>query len=265
MEEYAASHNLQFSTDPNPKKCKTKCLAYLKKPRELESMKLCNNPLPWVDTVKHLGITVTNTSDGCQKDTMSKRARYIQRSNELLQEFYFAHSDTKMKVNSIYNSHFSGSNCWDLTSRASEMMEATFNRNIKLTYNLPYPTHRNLLQVISKEKPLRVTLAKRYLIFTEKLRRSEKPVLRQMIRLVEHNVNTVTGRNLRRILLLTEKPTIEHLSPSDMDTVCLHGEPELWRVLAIEEILEMRSGDLQPPPGWNYGEMEAILLAACCS
>ena len=29
MEEYAASHNLQFSTDPNPQKCKTKCLAYL--------------------------------------------------------------------------------------------------------------------------------------------------------------------------------------------------------------------------------------------
>ena len=92
MEEYAASHNLQFSTDPNPQKCKTKCLAYLKKPRELASMMLCGNPLPWVDSVKHLGITVTNIINGCQKDIMSKRARYIQRSNELLQEFYFAHS-----------------------------------------------------------------------------------------------------------------------------------------------------------------------------
>ena len=224
-------------------------------------MKLCGNSLPWVDTVKHLGITVTNVIDGCQKDTMSKRARYIQRNNELLQEFYFAHSDTKMKVNSVYNSHFSGSNCWDLTSRASEMIEATFNRSIKLTYNLPYPTHRNLLQVISKEKPLRLTLAKRFLIFTEKLRKSEKPALRQMIRLVENNVNTVTGRNLRRILLLTGKPTIAHLSPSDMDTVRLHGEPELWRVLAIKEVLQMRDGYLQPPDGWNYVE----ILAACCS
>ena len=169
-----------------------------------------------------------------------------------------------MIVNYIYNSHFSGSNCWDLTSQASEMIKATFDRSIKLTYNLPYPTHRNLQQVISKEKPLRLTLAKRFLLFTEKLRKSEKPVLRHMIGLVENNVNTVKGRNLRRILLLTEKPTIAHLSPSDMDTVCIHGEPELWRVLAIEEILQMKAGDLQLPDGWNYGELEAILRAACC-
>ena len=83
--------------------------------------------------------------------------------------------------------------------------------------------------------------------------------------MVENNVHTVTGRDLRRIILLTDKPTIEHLSPSDMDTVCLHGEPELWRVLAMEKILRMKVVDLQLPDGWNYGEMEAILLAACCS
>ena len=169
-----------------------------------------------------------------------------------------------MLVNSIYNLHFSSSNCWDLTSRASEMFEATFNRNIKLTYNLPYPTHRNLLPVLNKVKPLRITLAKRFLTFIEKLRNSKKQVLRQMIRMVENNVNSVTGRNLRQILLLIERPSIQHLCPSDMDTVCLYGEPELWRVLAITEILEIRAGDLQLPDGWTYGEMEAILQAACC-
>ena len=63
MEEYASSHNLKFSTDPDPKKCKTKCMAYIRKPRELPSMMLCGNPLPWVDSIKHLGITVTNKVD----------------------------------------------------------------------------------------------------------------------------------------------------------------------------------------------------------
>ena len=211
MEEYAASHNLKFSTDPDPRKCKTKCLAYLKKPRELPSKKLCGNPLPWVDYVKHLGITVTNSIDGCLKDIMAKRAQYIQRSNELLQEFHFAHYSTKLKLNSVYNSHFSGSNCWDLTSRAGQMFEGTFNRNIKLTLNLPYPTHRNLLPVISQAKPLRITLAQRYLTFVEKLRSSEKPVLRHTIRLVENDTRTVTGRNLKNILLMTDRPDFQHL------------------------------------------------------
>jgi hypothetical protein len=33
-ENYAASHGLKFSTDPNPKKSKTRCLAFLQKERE---------------------------------------------------------------------------------------------------------------------------------------------------------------------------------------------------------------------------------------
>ena len=49
MEEYAVSHNLVFSTDPNPVKCKTKCMAYLKRQRVLPNMTLCvvyTNDLP---------------------------------------------------------------------------------------------------------------------------------------------------------------------------------------------------------------------------
>ena len=87
MEEYANSHNLKFSTDPNPVKCKTKCMAYLRKPRNLPSMMLCGTTLPWVDHIKHLGITVTNEIDGCQKDIMIKRAQFIGSSSEILQEF----------------------------------------------------------------------------------------------------------------------------------------------------------------------------------
>ena len=57
-EEFAMSHNLKFSTDPNPLKCKTKTLAFLKKPRILPSMYLCGNPLPWTNKFKHLGINI---------------------------------------------------------------------------------------------------------------------------------------------------------------------------------------------------------------
>ena len=41
MEEYAVSHNLVFSTDPNPVKCKTKCMAYLKRQGVLLPTWLC--------------------------------------------------------------------------------------------------------------------------------------------------------------------------------------------------------------------------------
>ena len=144
------------------------------------------------------------------------------------------------------------------------MFESTFNRKIKLTLNLPHPTHRNILPVISHVKPLRTTLAKRFLTFVEKLRNSEKPVLLNTISLVENDTRTITGRNLRNILLLTDRSDVQHLRPSNMEAVFLYGQPDLWRVLAITDILEMRAGELQLPDGWSLDDMEVILQAACC-
>ena len=65
--------------------------------------------------------------------------------------------------------------------------------------------------------------------------------------------------------MLTDKSTVQQLTRSDMDQVRLHGEPELWRVLSILEILQLRAGDVELPEGWEQEEMELILEAACCS
>ena len=113
-EEYAKEHNLVFSTDPSPIKSKTKCIAYLKTERYLRKLQLCGNDLPWVDSCKHLGNKFENKMDGMKQDLLEKRARYISRNMELIQEFSFAHPDTKLKVNQIYNYHFTGSPLWNL-------------------------------------------------------------------------------------------------------------------------------------------------------
>ena len=59
-ERFATSHNLKFSTDPDPVKCKTKCIASVKKPKQLPEMRLCGNNLPWVNAFKHLGNNISN-------------------------------------------------------------------------------------------------------------------------------------------------------------------------------------------------------------
>ena len=90
-EKYAATHYLRFSTDPNPNKCKTKCLAFLQRDRPLPSMHLFGNPLPWVKSGKHLGITVSNKIGRMKTNILIKRAEYINRNNDILQEFLFSH------------------------------------------------------------------------------------------------------------------------------------------------------------------------------
>ena len=152
-----------------------------------------------------------------------------------------------------------------MTSVAGIMMEASFNKNIKITHDLPYATHRNILPVISNMKPLRITLAKRLISFFDKIKKSEKSVLKQILTIVESDVRTVTGRNLRSILALTDKSAIDQLHPSDMEIVSYYGEPEQWRIVTICEVLQMRAAELELPDGWRKEEMQLILEAACCS
>ena len=155
-EEFAASHNLRFSTDPDPDKCKTKCMAFLAKPRDLPDIYLCGNPLPWVSSLKHLGTTVTNRIDGCQQDMKQKNARYIDKNCTLDQEFYFAHPSVKLKLNTIYNCHFSGSQVWNLFSQGALSLEGTYNRSVKVMAKLPYQTHRYMIEPISGTRHMKI-------------------------------------------------------------------------------------------------------------
>ena len=110
-ENYAASHGLKFSTDPDPKKSKTRGLAFLQRERFVKPVVLCGNALPWVSSCKHLGNTIVNTAsadagDIRSQDVKVKRASFINKNNELIQEFHFANPKTINEVNLIKNSHF---------------------------------------------------------------------------------------------------------------------------------------------------------------
>ena len=112
--DYAKTHNLSFSTHVNPKKCKTKCMAFVNNDRELRNIMLDGKPLPWVNASKHLGCKLGRNICGLKDDLMEKRAIFINKVNEIVQEFYFAHPLTKIRINNIFNSAFYGSTLWDL-------------------------------------------------------------------------------------------------------------------------------------------------------
>ena len=71
-ENYAASHGLKFSTDPDPKKSKTRCLSFLQNERFIKPVKLCNNDLPWVENCKHLGNIIVSSKAADNGDIRSQ-------------------------------------------------------------------------------------------------------------------------------------------------------------------------------------------------
>ena len=164
-EEFAISHNIKFSTDPNRQKCKTKTLAFLKKERQLPNLMLCGNPLPWTDKFKHLGINLENKINGCAYDMKIRKAQYIGKNLELNQEFHFAHPATKLKLNEIYNSHYFGSVLWNLFSPGALNIESTYNKSVKVMLDLPFATHRSLIEPLTGTRHIKLVLIKRFLGF----------------------------------------------------------------------------------------------------
>ena len=196
-----------------------------------------------------------------------KNARYISKNNQINQKFYFAHSCTKLQVNRIYNSPFTVSQCWSLFSEGFSRLKASWNRSIKIVYDLPWPTQRSLIVPISEQTHMKNLLMMRMVSFVNKLQQWKKPVLRQLINLTLRNTCTITGRNLRGILLLTSKSRVEYLTVEDAKNIQYHqlNEDDWWRVPVIKDVLMIRPGELELPEGWSMEEMSELLEEACTS
>ena len=265
-EEYALSHNLKFSTDPRPKKCKTKCIAFLKRQRDLPNLKLCGNNLPWVSSGKHLGNTIENKMDRMKLDLKQKRCKYITKNNDILQEFVSSHPDSLLKVNQIYNTDFTGSPLWKLFCEDSTRMESSWNKSVKLMMDLPLPTHRRLIEPLSGYPHISTVLMKRFLGFLSQIENSKKLIPKQLLNLVKFDVRSTTGHNLRKIMLETNRTSVESVKSSDINSVRYHplNKDEQWKVNLVHELNDLKYGKLELD-NFSDEEIEEMISFACTS
>ena len=240
-------------------------MAFLKRQREMPSMMLCGNPLPWVDKLLHLGNMVSNQIDGGQLDMRQKAARYVDKNCSINQEFSFAHPRCRIMLNKIYNCHFSGCQTWNLFSQGAEKFFSTYNRSVKVMADLPFATHRYLIEPITEEPHMSITVIRNYLKFILSIKNSTKPVLRQLYSIAKNDVRTTTGANLRNILLKTTLLNVDDLQLSTVQQIRYKviKDEDMWRIPIIQDALDMKYGDINPPDGWTTEELDEILEFAC--
>ena len=130
------------------------------------------------------------------------------KNNEILQEFYFSHPKSKIKVNSIYNSHFCGSCLWDLFSKEAGMVENTWNVSMRLMLDIPRETHRYLIEPLSSTTRVKTIVIKRFLSFLDQIRKSSKSASNFLFNSILLDARSTTDSNLRNILLRTDKRTV---------------------------------------------------------
>ena len=95
-----------------------------------------------------------------------------------------------------------------------DKLEATYNRSIKIMYNLPWPTHRNFLEPLTDSVYIRRNLIQRYLSFISRIEKSKKKPLRTLLNMTKYDVRAVTGSNLRYKMLNAGKTSISELLDS---------------------------------------------------
>ena len=208
---------------------------------------------------------VSNKIDGGQLDMRQKAARYVDKNCCISQEFSFAHPRCRFSLNKIYNCHFSGCQIWDLFSQGAEKFYSTYNRSVKVMADLPFSTHRYLIEPITEQPHMSITLIRTYIKFILSIKNSTKPVLRQLYCIAKNDVRTTTGANLRNILLKTTLLNVDDLQPSTVQQIRYKAikYEDMWRIPIIQEALDMKYGDINPPDGWTTEELNDILEFAC--
>ena len=119
--KFCDTHGIKISVDRDPKKSKTKTVAFNCKSKNLSSVILNNIPIPWSDNYKHLGHYIYSDEDMFH-DLNAKCGEFNSKVHALRQEIGDQNPMVFMKLVNIYLANFYGSNLWDLSNIKSDKL-----------------------------------------------------------------------------------------------------------------------------------------------
>lgn len=85
--------------------------------------------------------------------------------------------------------------------------------------DIPRESHKYLIEPLSEEPHIKKILIKRFLSFIEHMKSSSKIMTKKLFEIVKNDVSSVTGSNLRNIMLMVNKTSIEELNPTDAENI----------------------------------------------
>ena len=132
--------------------------------------------------------------------------------------------------------------------------------------SIPRETHKYFIEPLSEQTHIKAVLIKRFLSFTEQLKKSPKKLARNLFNTLKHDTLSITGSNLRNIMLIVNKTSIEDLNPTDADSFIyrpVESENE-WKIEIAKELLEVQSGCLQLEH-FSFKEVQEMLSFICIS
>ena len=102
------------------------------------------------------------------------------------------------------------------------------------------------IEPLSEKKHINSVIYKRFLNFMKQIQKSSKKLPKKLLELIRNDVSSVTGSNLRNIMLVTGKSRIEDLEPEDACNIKYYPveDENKWKIEVARELLEVQYGSL---------------------
>ena len=244
-EAYAADNNLEFSTDPDPQKSKSKCLfiqGNMRKPKP-ENLKLYGVDLPWVKTANHLGIELSEECN-MNQDIKQKKADFIDKSTEVRESFSFAQPNQILEAVRMYCCSLYGSKTWSLYSDKANQVFNCWSTCAKLAWGVPRATHSYIVDnLLSAGLPsLRSSVLARFCKFYDSVKKSKSMEVRLVASLAVVDIRTSTGSNcqgIRREFKMQDEPMV-HMRDKILDAKRAVPGQDNWRLPCLMKFLDQR-------------------------
>ena len=87
-----------------------------------------------------------------------------------------------------------------------------------------------------------LTLISRFLGFISQIENSQKILPKSLLQLIRHDCRSVTGSNLRNILLMTDKDDVTKVTQTDINNMIYMPVPEHedWKVNILVELINVK-------------------------
>ena len=123
-------------------------------------------------------------------------------------------------------------------------LEKSWNVSQRIMLGIPRNSHRYFIELLSDTKHITFSLFKRYIKFVDSIESSSKSVLKRMLRIVRRDCRSNTGKNLRKLMQIAGKTSIDDLKKGDFNDLIYNEIPEgeEWKIRLAEELIEMKNG-----------------------
>ena len=127
---------------------------------------------------------------------------------------------------------------------------------MRIVFNLPYCTHRYLLEPFSGVTHLQTMLTNRFLKFYETLYLSEKQVISNLRLVQENDCRSTFGLNVRNICLKNNCNNIGECKKNAIK-YCPIDDNEIWRVDFLKELIALKKSPIVS--GFSKNELDDII------